>query len=192
MVEEFRHSSSRLSASEPSTGDMDAWLTTASSTASASGMLHGKHPRDVPLSISGRASRRDHATASLLQVIDALEALHICPFPSSSSLAAQLLCSAASPLNLATHTSLSVVSPAAVTSAICSLILHFSAKRHELVTSITGQAVSRGADHHAQAQQGRPHAASSEFRTARRLAERYLQRFLAAWCAWISQGRVRF
>lgn len=140
---------------------------------------------------AGGPARRRHAAGALLQVIDALEALHACPFPSSSRLAASLLCSAATQLNTATYTSLSTVSSAALSSAICSLILHFSANHHDLVTSLTGQEATRVSKHHGGPGRGKPHSASVEFRTARRLAERYLPRILAAWSARVIGGRVR-
>lgn len=176
----------------PSRTSIDTACTAVSSGRTPTSVLHGQRAsNDAPNDSARGPPWTEPSTSTTLQVIVALEALHACPFPSSSSLAAKLLCRAATPLNTATHTSLSTVGSSALSSAICSLVIHFSAKHHDLVAALSGQEASRVPTHHSGARVQQPHSSRSEFRTARRLAERYLLRMMATWCARVKRGRVR-
>lgn len=142
----------------------------------------------LPQERRGAAARMQEATNTMLQVIDALEALHSCSFPERSTLAARLLCATATPLNLATRSCLDDVSSAGLTSAICSLILHFSSNQHVLMACLSGHAPSHALEVHSR--HSKAVFRSSVFRTARRLSERYLYRALQAWSAEVLKGQV--
>eukprot|EP00892_Ulva_mutabilis_P010728 jgi/Ulvmu1/8027/UM004_0264.1 len=193
MIDASSHSQDGLSHHDHCLALGDPAASSKYAQPTASDDLQGPHRRSNEP--ERMALKKQRATDTMLHVFDAMEALHVCPSPSKPRLAAQLLCSAARPLDMATRACLHSVSVSSLTSALCSLALHFSARQHVIAAFLSGHTPPQYAQRSAakspqQSKSSRTVFASSCYRSARSLSEKYLGRILLEWSARVAKGQM--